>query len=96
MQQTLPDKSNVNVLGLQTLRYEGFPEFVKVLVDIGFLSNEEKSFLKEPITWKQATQKMLNASSSSERDLFGAISSKTTFRDIDSKKQIMAGLKWSK
>ncbi|KAF6221471.1 hypothetical protein HO133_002327 [Letharia lupina] len=77
-----------------TLRYQGFPEFVKVLVDIGFLSNEEQSFLKEPITWKEATQKILGASSSSEKDLLWAISSKTTFKDNDEKNQLMTGLKW--
>jgi len=82
--------------GLQTLRYEGFPEFVKVLVDIGFLSDEEQSFLKEPITWKEATQKILDAPSSSEKDLLWAISSKTTFKNNDEKNRLIAGLKWRK
>jgi hypothetical protein len=89
-------KAAANTVGLQTLRYKGFPEFVKVLVDIGFLSTEEQSFLKEPITWKKATQKILGASSSSEEDLLWAISSKTTFKDNDEKNQLMAGLKWGK
>lgn len=88
--------SNANSAGLQTLRYGGFPEFVKVLVDTGFLSDEEQSFLKEPIAWKTATQKILGASSSSEKDLLWAISSKTTFKDTDEKNRLMAGLKWSK
>ncbi|KKY14995.1 putative saccharopine dehydrogenase [Phaeomoniella chlamydospora] len=77
-----------------TLRYQGFPEFVKVLVDIGFLSDDEQSFLKEPITWKEATQKILGASSSSEADLLWAISSKTSFKDNDVKDRLTAGLKW--
>ncbi|KAM0800030.1 saccharopine dehydrogenase [Usnea florida] len=77
-----------------TLRYQGFPEFVKVLVDIGFLSDEERSFLKEPITWKIATQKILGSSSSSEKDLLWAISSKTTFKDNDEKNRLITGLKW--
>lgn len=80
----------------QTLRYQGFPEFVKVLVDIGFLSDEEQSFLKEPIPWKEATQKILAATSSSEKDLLWAISSKTAFKDNDEKDRIVAGLKWRK
>lgn len=88
--------SNANTAGLQTLRYGGFPEFVKVLVDIGFLSDEEQSFLNEPITWKEATQKILDAPSSSEKDLLWAISSKTTFKDNDEENQLMAGLKWGK
>jgi saccharopine dehydrogenase (NADP+, L-glutamate forming) len=82
--------------GLQTLRYQGFPEFVKVLVDIGFLSDEEQSFLKETITWKEATQKILGAPSSSEKDLLWAISSKTTFKNNDEKNRLIAGLKWRK
>ncbi|GAD99825.1 saccharopine dehydrogenase [Paecilomyces variotii No. 5] len=77
-----------------TLRYQGFPEFVKVLVDIGFLSDEEQSFLKEPIPWKEATQKILAATSSTEKDLLWAISSKTAFKDNDEKDRIVAGLKW--
>ncbi|KAH8656629.1 Apo Saccharopine reductase [Tricladium varicosporioides] len=77
-----------------TLRYGGFPEFVNVLVNIGFLSDEEQSFLKEPITWKEATQKILGASSSSENDLLWAISSKTTFKDNDEKDRLIAGLTW--
>ncbi|KAH8809295.1 saccharopine dehydrogenase [Xylogone sp. PMI_703] len=77
-----------------TLRYAGFPEFVKVLVDIGFLSENEQSFLKEPISWKEATQKILGASSSNEDDLVWAISSKTTFKNTDEKNRLVAGLKW--
>jgi hypothetical protein len=77
-----------------TLRYAGFPEFVKVLVDIGFLSTEEQDFLKKPITWKEATQKILGASSSSESDLEWAVSSKTAFKNTDEKNQLVAGLKW--
>lgn len=65
-------------------------------MDIGFLSDEEKSFLKEPIPWKEATQKILNAASTSEDDLLKAILSKTSFRDDDEKDRITAGLKWRK
>ncbi|KAL9045113.1 MAG: hypothetical protein Q9214_001807, partial [Letrouitia sp. 1 TL-2023] len=52
-----------------TLRYAGFPELIKILFDIGFLSEEEQNFLKEPIAWKEATKKILGATSSSENDL---------------------------
>lgn len=77
-----------------TLRYAGFPEFVKVLVDIGFLSDEEQSCFKKPIPWKEATQQILSASSSSEEDLIWAISSRTTFKNTEQKEQLLAGLKW--
>jgi saccharopine dehydrogenase (NADP+, L-glutamate forming) len=81
---------------METLRYQGFPEFVKVLVDIGFLSEEELPILKEPVTWKEATQSIVGASSSNEADLLSAISSKTTFKDADEKNRLVAGLKWRK
>merc|ERR1712230_249972 len=64
-----------------TLRYQGFPEFVKVLVDIGFLSEEKHDFLDKEITWAEATQKIIGASSKSETDLHWGISSKTSFAD---------------
>ena len=77
-----------------TLRYAGFPQFIKVLVDIGFLSEEEHIFLKEPIAWKEATKQILGASSSNESDLVWSISSKTTFKDTDEKNRLVAGLRW--
>ncbi|RYP63738.1 hypothetical protein DL769_006865 [Monosporascus sp. CRB-8-3] len=77
-----------------TLRYAGFPEFVKVLVDIDFLKDEEQSYCKEPIPWKEATQKILAAPSSDEKDLIGAISAKTTFKDNEQREHILAGLRW--
>ncbi|RYP89783.1 hypothetical protein DL770_004077 [Monosporascus sp. CRB-9-2] len=77
-----------------TLRYAGFPEFVKVLVDIGFLNDEEQSYCKEPIPWKEATQRILATSSSDEKDLIGAISAKTTFKDNEQREHVLAGLRW--
>ena len=79
-----------------SLRYDGFPEFIKVLVGIGFLSEKEHTFLKEPIPWKEATKQLLGATSSSEDDLVWAIMSKTTFKDTDQKTRLVAGLKWGK
>lgn len=77
-----------------TLRYAGFPEFVKVLVDMGFLKDEEQSFLKEPISWKEATQKILGASSSDEKALIDAISAKATFANNEQREHLLAGLRW--
>ncbi|RMZ85977.1 hypothetical protein DV737_g211, partial [Chaetothyriales sp. CBS 132003] len=77
-----------------TLRFQGFPEFVKVLVDIGFLSDEKKDFLDKEITWAEATQKIMGANSSTESDLFWAVSSKTKFVDTAQKARILSGMKW--
>lgn len=77
-----------------TLRYQGFPEFIKVLVDIGFLSEDKQDFLASPIPWAEATSKILGASGKSEQDLQWAISSKTKFTDNEEKDRIISGLKW--
>ncbi|KAI4205617.1 MAG: hypothetical protein LQ346_001401 [Caloplaca aetnensis] len=86
-----------------TLRYAGFPELIRCIVDIGFLSQDPQDFLKaspKPLPWKEATAKILNATSSSEQDLVWAISSKHSFADTDKKDRtgekdrIIAGLRW--
>ncbi|KAH0290731.1 saccharopine reductase [Aureobasidium namibiae CBS 147.97] len=82
-----------------TLRYQGFPEFIKALVDMGFLEDAEKEFLKPhpeapALIWKEATAQILGSSSHTEDDLIWAISSKTSFADNDQKERIINGLKW--
>ncbi|ANB15076.1 saccharopine dehydrogenase (NADP+, L-glutamate-forming) [Sugiyamaella lignohabitans] len=77
-----------------TLRYQGFPEFVKVLVDIGFLSDDKVDYLSKPIAWKDALAQLLGSSSTDEKDLIWAISSKTKFKSTAEKDRIIAGLKW--
>lgn len=49
-----------------TMRYQGFPELVQALVDMGFLSQEKRNFLSQVIPWKQAMKLVLGASSDSE------------------------------
>jgi saccharopine dehydrogenase (NADP+, L-glutamate forming) len=77
-----------------TLRFAGFPEFIKVLVDMGFLNVEEQDYMKSPISWKEATQKLTGAASSSEEDLIAAVSSKASFKNDDQKHQLIGGLRW--
>lgn len=77
-----------------SLRYEGYPEFAKVLVDIGFLKDEEQAYCKEALPWNEVFQKMLGAASSSEKDLVAAVDSKVTFKDEAERQRILAGLRW--
>lgn len=77
-----------------TLRYKGNPAFVQTLASLGFLSTEEHDFLKSPITWAEATAKILGASGHSEQDLNWAVSSKAKFPNNDEKERILAGLRW--
>ena len=53
-----------------TLRYQGFPAFIKALVDTGFLNAEEKEWLKEGIEWKEVTRQAVGAESSDEACVF--------------------------
>lgn len=77
-----------------TLRYQGFPEFIKVLVDIGFLSDEASDTFTKPIPWKEATAAVVGAKSSSEKDIIDRIVELTTFKDEADKERILSGLKW--
>lgn len=77
-----------------SLRYEGYPEFAKVLVDLGFLKDEEQPYCKEAAPWNEVFQKILGAASSSEKDLVAAVDSKVTFKDAGERQRILAGLRW--
>jgi len=53
-----------------TLRYQGFPEFIKALVELGWLDATEKDWLKDGLTWAEAMQKMTSSSDATERFVY--------------------------
>ncbi|KAK0449037.1 saccharopine dehydrogenase [Desarmillaria tabescens] len=77
-----------------TLRYQGFPEFIKVLVDLGWLDASEKDWLKESLTWAEVMQKTIGADSASESALITRIKSLCTFPDESEATRIISGLRW--
>ena len=80
-----------------TLRYQGFPEFIKCLVQIGMLEDKPLDFLAPSasnIKWSEALQKILGSSSNSQKDLEWAIASKATFNSTEEKERILAGFSW--
>lgn len=80
-----------------TMRYQGFPEFIKCLVQIGMLEDKPLEFLassSSEITWSETMQKVLGASSNSQKDLEWAIASKASFNSTEEKEKIMRGLAW--
>ncbi|KXG50828.1 Saccharopine dehydrogenase / Homospermidine synthase [Penicillium griseofulvum] len=77
-----------------TLRYQGFPEMIKVLVDIGFLNDAPNSVFDKATSWKEATKAVLGATSSSEQDLHWAIASKTNFPNNEERDRLLSGLRW--
>jgi len=96
-----PYKERYNIPEAQTiirgtLRYQGFPEYIKALVDIGFLSDEPKDFLKEGSknSWRDATANVIGANSSSDEDIIWAISSRTKFASTEEKDRIISGFRW--
>ncbi|RMJ11439.1 Saccharopine dehydrogenase [NADP(+), L-glutamate-forming] [Fusarium kuroshium] len=77
-----------------TLRYQGFPQFIRVLVQIGFLDDAAQKALSQPIAWNEATKIIVGAKSSSAADLEEAIVSKATFDSPEDQKRILSGLRW--
>lgn len=77
-----------------TLRYQGFPEFIKVLVDIGFLKEDPIDVLSTKIPWKQALAAVLGISSTEKADLIKAIESKAQFPNESEKQRILNGFNW--
>ncbi|TPX72330.1 hypothetical protein SpCBS45565_g00601 [Spizellomyces sp. 'palustris'] len=79
-----------------TLRYQGFPTFVKVLVALGFLSDEEQVYLKEgsePITWRAVLAKFVGSASESEADLINTVRAKANLQGEEGDR-VIHGLKW--
>lgn len=77
-----------------TLRYQGFPEFVKVLVDLGFLEETPCEFLNSAVPWNEALAKILGASDTSENVLEAAIAAKTKFSSEAERQRILSGFRW--
>lgn len=77
-----------------TLRYQGFPEFIKTLVQTGFLVETPLDILSKPLSWKEATAAVIGAPSSSEADLKKTILAKATFDSPEEQNRILSGLAW--
>jgi saccharopine dehydrogenase (NADP+, L-glutamate forming) len=94
-----PYKERYNIPEAQTivrgtLRYQGFPEFIKTLVEIGFLDDIERDILKQSVSWKEATKAILGISSASQADLEASVLSKATFNSAEEQQRILNGLRW--
>ena len=79
-----------------TLRYQGFPQFIKALVSLGFLNDDNVDYLQadaEPISWKQVLAKQIGSKSDDEQDLIAIICHKASLQG-DLAKRIIAGFRW--
>ena len=79
-----------------TLRYQGFPQFIRCLVELGFLDETPKDYLKPgaDIAWADVTKQAVGASSNSEEALIAKISSLADFPDLSEEARIVQGLRW--
>ncbi|CAB4469519.1 Saccharopine dehydrogenase [Rhizophagus irregularis] len=92
----IPEAQNI-VRG--TLRYQGFTDFVKVLVKIGLLDDSNQNYLhfnSPEITWREVIAKVLNTSNNTEDELRKAIKSTIAENEIskDEIERILKGFKW--
>lgn len=77
-----------------TLRYQGFPEFVKALVDMGMLKDDENAIFSSAIPWNDALKQYLGAKSTSREDLVASIDSKTNWKSQEDRDRILSGFAW--
>jgi saccharopine dehydrogenase (NADP+, L-glutamate forming) len=79
-----------------TLRYQGFPKFVKALVALGFLDDTQVDYLQPsaaPIAWKTVLAKTANSQSEDEESLIKAVISKANIPPED-QRRIISGFRW--
>ena len=62
-----------------TLRYQGFPEFIKALTRVGWLNDEGQEWLKDGMTWVQVLGKILGVEGADEATLVSKIKSLCAF-----------------
>lgn len=77
-----------------TLRYQGFPEFVKALVDMSMLKDDENAIFSSAIPWNDALKQYLGAKSTSREDLVASIDSKTNWKSQEDRDRILSGFAW--
>ncbi|KAF5367032.1 hypothetical protein D9758_004010 [Tetrapyrgos nigripes] len=78
-----------------TLRYQGFPDFIKALVDVGWLNGEEQAWLGEKEwTWIGVLGKMLGAEGADESTLVSKIKSVASFPSESEATRIISGFRW--
>jgi len=76
------------------LRYQGFPEFAKCLVELGWLNEEEKVWLKKGMTWREVMATVVGSKDSSESAIVARIRELYTFPSVSESTRIISGLRW--
>ncbi|KAJ1737706.1 saccharopine dehydrogenase (NADP+, L-glutamate-forming) [Coemansia sp. Benny D160-2] len=81
-----------------SLRYQGFPEFAKTLVNMGFLDDTPREALSAAnaadLPWNKVSQQLLGHSSDNSDELLKLIEAKIDTQDPEIRKRIIHGIKW--
>lgn len=77
-----------------SLRYDGNPQLVKALIDLGWLSSESLEWLVPGLTWAHIQMKVTDAASASEADLLAKVDQLCHFQSAEDRKNMIAGLCW--
>lgn len=77
-----------------TLRFQGFPQFVKALVDMGMLKEETSDIWTQPTPWNDALHQYLGSKSNSKEDLINKIDILTKWESPEDRERILNGIAW--
>ncbi|KAI9430119.1 saccharopine dehydrogenase [Lactarius indigo] len=83
-----------NTIVRNTLRYQGFPEFIRALVKLGWLDAQPKEWVKEGLTWAEATKRAAGATDASESALISRVKEVCSFLDASETVRVISGLRW--
>ncbi|KAE9404950.1 saccharopine dehydrogenase [Gymnopus androsaceus JB14] len=78
------------------LRYQGFPEFIKALMKIGWMNEKGQEWLNDNgLTWVQVLRKMLNVPETEDSStLVSKIKSVCEFSDEQEASRLISGFRW--
>ncbi|EMR65084.1 putative saccharopine dehydrogenase protein [Eutypa lata UCREL1] len=77
-----------------TLRYNGNPQLVKALVDLGWIDSEPKDWLVPGITWAEIQQEAIGSATATETDLIQKIDELSRFSSPSEREHVISGLRW--
>ncbi|KAI1419214.1 saccharopine dehydrogenase [Xylaria sp. FL1777] len=77
-----------------SLRYDGNPQLVKALIDLGWINTDPQEWLSPGMTWAQIQMKATAASSTSETDLLEKVKELCHFQSPEEQENIISGLRW--
>lgn len=78
------------------LRYRGFPEVIRYLVELGFMDDAYRDYLRpsSDIAWAEMTRRVVEAEMVDKSSVLTAIDSRVQFKDDEEKTHVLACFDW--